>query len=152
MLKTFSSVSENERKSFFFKNFLCSKCSKGGGEWNFDNHAEKKWGGRNIPAQCLKMIKKITNEKETLSLMIFRGTCRMPSFHLCRNVCRGKTETTQLKEPNWWGQKSYFAEKPLFSKTFLCKRRIHFWQFRPRMSDKKIIFFRSIKNKKFVPF
>ena len=136
--------------TFFSNNCFCSKNSKCEGEWNFDNYAEKKWGGRNIPAQCPKMIKKLTNDKETLSLTIFQGTCRMPSCHLRQKVVevssRQSSSSSQIDE----GKNPFLTEKPLLFKTFHCTRRLRFWQLRLRKSDKKLKLFRSIKTKSYI--
>ena len=81
-----------------------------------------------------------------------KTTCRMPSCQLRRKFVEVRPRQSSSRSQTDEGKNPFLTEKPLFSRTFLCTRRMHFWQFRPRMSDKKLKFFRSIKNKKIIYF
>ena len=95
---------------------------------------------------------KIENNSVMVRKKDRKTTCRMLSCQLRRKFVEVRPRQSSSRSQNDEGKNLILTEKPLFSKTFLYTRRKHFWQFRPRMSDKKLKFFRSIKNEKFIYF
>ena len=92
--------------------------------------------------------KNLTHKKKAFSLIIFQGTCKMPSWHLHRKFIEIWSKQSSSRSETDDGKNIFLTQKLLFFKTFICTRRMHFWQLRLRISDKKMKLSRSKEIKR----
>ena len=141
MLKTFPSMSKNERNSFFPQKLLMLKMSQRRRKMEIWQSCRKEMRKPKHSCSMSENVKKnlLTKNKHYIS-WCSKAHVECPLFIFAEIFVEVRPRQPSSKTQTDGGKNPILTEKPLFFKTLHCTRRLHFWQIRLTMSVKKLKF------------